>query len=404
MAARWIVPYSDAHIIQKIRKLKKKFPSITGSVNIGISQFAVNLIDGELANKIFSINGNSIIYFDLSYGNRYISYNLNHGQGNNFAKFEDGQSNSTSLNNESDFFLDFFKEFPSKIFDTPTIDKDTITSEFMKIQSALSGAVDQFSELQKSFHSKNQELREQHEKIVEELRSDLETEKQGFQIEIAKKHEELAVARKELDDRSNTHARRSIRGEIKESIAASLTQSTITDGAENKRLFLRKAYISAIIFLVLLVSVSALMLSSAIATNNITAIWLTGIKLSISSISTVGLILLYLRWEGQWLYQQANFERVLASTKVDIDRASWVAESLLEWNRESPDKEIPRELLESFTRRLFDWDAKVEDHQSAQDSLASAILGSAARIQIGSNGTSVEFDKNSIKKLEKANG
>ena len=100
--------------------------------------------------------------------------------------------------------------------------------------------------------------------------------------------------------------------------------------------------------------------------------------------------------------QQASFERVLSSTKVDIDRASWVAESLLEWNRESPGREIPHELLLSFTRRLFDWDAKLEDNQSATDSLASAILGSASKLQIGPNGANIELDSKSIKKLDKS--
>jgi hypothetical protein len=102
-----------------------------------------------------------------------------------------------------------------------------------------------------------------------------------------------------------------------------------------------------------------------------------------------------------WLSQQVHFERNLAATKIDIDRASWIAESLLEWNRESPNKDMPIELIQSFSRRLFDWDARTEDHQSAGDSLASAILGSAAKLHIGPTGADIDISKSGLNKLTK---
>jgi hypothetical protein len=403
MTTRWIAPLPDAEILAVIEKLLQNYPTLTGSIYLNGPSFNITENGKQIWKSLIKINGYAISQFSINLGQHSFTYSTNHNSNTYLAKLDGSWNSSGSEEKNQDIFaLEFQKYFgaPPILSNEPPVGS-AFTAGFLKIESALAGAVQEFATLQVSFQQKNQQLREQSEAAVESLRSRLEEEKNALELEISLKRDELSAARKEIDDRSNTHARRAIRTELKSSVTETLSQPSFAANAEAKRNYVRAVYVGAIIVLVGLAIMSILSLNTALLKDASGAIWITGIKASISSISVIGLILLYLRWETQWLSLQANFERVLSSTKVDIDRASWVAESLLEWNRESPDKEIPTELLQSFTRRLFDWDGKVEDHHSAQDSLASAILGSAAKLQIGPAGANLEYDRKALKELDK---
>lgn len=402
MTERWIAPLSDNEILNHLLAFAKKYPEIRITINLSGSSLSFDDKDSLTWKTLSSVNGYAIQHLNVGHGRQSFAYSTNNNVSTHLAKLTanynpQGQEVSTELI----FAIEFQKAFGAPPSSGPKPSSElSYASGFLKIESALAGAVDRFADLQKSFQEKNQQLRDEHEKAILDLRVEIEGEKTALQYEIAQQRDELSAARKLIDDRSNTHARRAIRTELKESISDSLAQPSFAKNAETQRIFVRKIYIFSVLALCALAAHSIYIFSIAVSLDS-NAYWITGIKASISSISAIGLILLYLRWETQWLTQQANFERVLSSTKVDIDRASWVAESLLEWNRESPEKEIPSELLQSFTRRLFDWDGKVEDHHSAQDSLASAILGSAAKLQIGPNGANIELDKKGIQKLDK---
>lgn len=407
MTTRWIVPLNDNEIISRLLGLKKKYnASVINAQFMGKSLAFVE--EDQLLNKIKAASGFSITYFSVTFGQNTFTYNSDNQSNTPLAKFDANHSPQvTQEANQDEFTISVLKQFGAPPPSGPASSgESSFAAGFTKIESALSGAVDRFEQFQLGFQERTQKLRDEHEQSMTAFEVRLNEQKSLLEIEVAQKHEALEAARKELDDRSNTHARRSIRNELKASVTESLDQPSFAKNSETGRRYVRKVYLLAISILVIYAGISLLLLNTAMSQNsapvNSTAVWLTGIKASIASISTIGLILLYLRWETQWLNQQAAFERMLSSTRVDIDRASWVAESLLEWNRVSaPTNPMPNELLQSFTRRLFDWDAKVEDNHSAQDSLASAILGSAAKIQIGPDGANLEYDRKSLKELEK---
>lgn len=404
MATRWIQPLSDGDIIRNLKSLKKKFPSLTGQLNYLLGTIDVGSLDGEEATQFAKSVGSNISYFQVFCGKAYFTYNSNVGDKPTHLVMLIDQIRNEVANdpNQLNFAIEFTKLFAPSSQSSPDLSpEDSIATKFLRIESALGGAVERFEDLQTSFAKKNQELRDQHEQSVRELKQQIEDEKTALENEIKQKHAELEKVRSELDDRSNTHARRAIRSELKASITSSLGQSVFAPQTLASKFFIRLSYISAIVVLCGLVVWSTFIFSTAIVGTSVASIWLSGAKATISTVSAIGLTLLFLKWEVSWLNQQASFERVLSSTKVDIDRASWVAETLLEWNQESPGREIPNELLLSFTRRLFDWDAKTEDSHSASDSLASAILGSAAKLEIGPNGAKIDMDRKSLKNLEK---
>lgn len=401
MSTRYLPAVSDGEILRVLNELKKKYETLSVSVHIEGIQLGIDKLGEEPLKTISKTNGYTISYFAANFGQFSLNYNVNHGLATSLVKLETTHNpNIANTDGQFDFLSSAMKKFAVPPITSIDGNAAEALAGFKSIETALAGAVASFAELQSSYLSKTDELRNQQSVQMVELRNsyDEETKKKEGELEV--RGQELTKLKKELDDRSNTHARRDIRKEIKTSISDSLKGDTFASNVEGQRWYVRFAFLASILLVGAFAFYSSYILNNAIE-NKTGAEWVLAMKAVIGGISFVGFLLLYLRWETNWLNQRASYESNLASTRIDIDRASWVAESLLEWNRESPDKPIPNELLSSFTRRLFDWDAKTEDHQTASDSLASVILGSAARVQIGPSGANLEIDRKGLKDLSK---
>ena len=407
MPIRWVPPLSDGEIIRKMKILKENYPELTGQLQGTGFVIDTGALDSEIAKQVLKSNGFAVNNWGVNFAQISITYNTNSpDRPTSLVQLSDSlNSNQGGHPRQIEFLLELSKAFANLPRNGSELSgEDAIASKFLRIENALSGAVERFEEQQTSFVEKNQKLREEHEAAVNSFKDQIASDKKVLEEDNQKKRDEIEQVRKELDDRSNTHARRAIRNEIKTSITEFLGKSVYAKQKLSSKLFIRCVYVLAIALLSDLAVWSSILFSDVATSDRVltTSIWISGGKATISTLFALCLTLLFMKWEVSWLNQQAPFERVLSSTKVDIDRASWVAESLLEWNRESPGKEVPHELLLSFTRRLFDWDAKLEDNQSATDSLASAILGSASKLQIGPNGANIELDSKSIRKLDKS--
>ena len=395
-AVRRIPPLSVGEIIRKIKNLRESYSELTGQLQGTGFVIDIGALESEIAKQVLKSNGFAVNNLGVNFAQISIMYNTNSpGKPTSLVQLNDSfNSDQGGHPRQIEFLLELSKAFANLPRNGSELSgEDAIASKFLRIENALSGAVERFEEQQTSFVEKNQKLREEHEAAVNSFKDQIASDKKVLEEDNQKKRDEIEQVRKELDDRSNTHARRAICNEIKTSITEFLGKSVYAKQKLSSKLFIRCVYVLAIALLSDLAVWSSILFSDVATSNRVltTSIWISGGKATISTLFALCLTLLFMKWEVSWLNQQAPFERVLSSTKVDIDRASWVAESLLEWNRESPGKEVPHELLLSFTRRLFDWDAKLEDNQSATDSLASAILVSASKLQIGPNGANIEL-------------
>ena len=395
-AVRRIPPLSVGEIIRKIKNLRESYSELTGQLQGTGFVIDIGALESEIAKQVLKSNGFAVNNWGVNFAQISIMYNTNSpGKPTSLVQLNDSfNSDQGGHPRQIEFLLELSKAFANLPRNGSELSgEDAIASKFLRIENALSGAVERFEEQQTSFVEKNQKLREEHEAAVNSFKDQIASDKKVLEEDNQKKRDEIEQVRKELDDRSNTHARRAIRNEIKTSITEFLGKSVYAKQKLSSMLFIRCVYALAIALLSDLAVWSSILFSDVATSDRVltTSIWISGGKATISTLFALCLTLLFMKWEVSWLNQQAPFERVLSSTKVDIDRASWVAESLLEWNRESPGKEVPHELLLSFTRRLFDWDAKLEDNQSATDSLASAILVSASKLQIGPNGANIEL-------------
>jgi hypothetical protein len=400
---RWIPGVRDGDLIKFCRRLQKKYLSLTSTGNLPGSQVNLLSAEDEVVNALVAANGFSLLQATFQYGGLYFVYSNSHGQQTPFSKIDTNfNQNVAAATDQTNFLIEVGRFFAPNGSGSVPLDIELNGQRLAQTESYLSGAVERFEELQTSFIKKNQDLREQHEKVVAELTSKQEAEYERHLDALKKKEDELSRAKQQLDDRSNTHARRDIRKEIKSEITSALDAQSSSKNVENKRWWLRLAYYAVIALSGALALYSLHAFNLSIAKDSTQTMWVAGIKAAITSVSFVAVALLYLKWENSWLSQQAKFELTLAATKVDIDRASWITESLLEWNRENPNQPIPIELLQNFSRRLFDWEARIEDHHTASDSLASAILGSAAKLQIGPSGANVEIDRKGLNTLSKS--
>ena len=101
---------------------------------------------------------------------------------------------------------------------------------------------------------------------------------------------------------------------------------------------------------------------------------------------------------NKWFEQHAKAEFELRQFQLDIDRASWVVETSLEWKTilGSP---IPTVLLESITNNLFVHDeANKKESATPVTDFTSAILGTSSKMKIKSGNTELELDGKRINK------
>lgn len=124
-------------------------------------------------------------------------------------------------------------------------------------------------------------------------------------------------------------------------------------------------------------------------TSDRIALW---IRLTLISIGLGASMIYYIRWQNSWAVQFASTEQSLKQFHIDVNRANWVVETCLEWRKETQ-TEIPASLVNSLTRGLFSDREPTTQVLHPADELASALLGSASKLQLDVAGNKIEIDK-----------
>jgi hypothetical protein len=240
---------------------------------------------------------------------------------------------------------------------------------------------------------------EKAEESFEEKRKQLEAEYLVKEEALKAEADALERKKKELDDSSNTHARRAIRRDILKEIKARQTKFSLTDGTNSLRKPIAIAMLGLIAIFVVLGAVSVKEFYDVLQGSDLNKIVITGIKQTIYSAGAIGSVVFMIRWMNRWfeLHSQSEFE--LKHFELDMERASWLVETSLEW-KDAKGTAIPPELLESLSNNLFSKDKeKLDPLHHPADQLASALLGSASSVRLKAGDSSIEIDP---KKLVKA--
>lgn len=248
---------------------------------------------------------------------------------------------------------------------------------------------------------------------IEQLKIKLADETAAERERLSKEHEaksdalraageELEARRKEIDDRAYMHARRGIRSDLQKTIKGRQEKFTLTPETRRLRLPVHSALIT---LLLVLAAANAATLYAIVnldidkATLSV-LIWAFA-KQTIVTIVFVATLFFYIRWMNRWFEQHASAEFLLKQFELDIDRASWVVETAMEWRRDQQ-AEIPSPLLDGIARNLFADRGTADDSHTAADDLASALVGNASQLKLKVGENELNFDRKGLANLGKA--
>jgi hypothetical protein len=244
-------------------------------------------------------------------------------------------------------------------------------------------------------------------------------------VALQQEKQQLDARRKAIDDSDNTHARRQIRDRMLNDVSDRVqnfgmstttlaARQPVARGMQALAAFLLMAFLwtafelyqsrlqlpinsSASVAGATQSGASAPQVSAAsglpqiapISTSERIALW---IRLSLVSLGLVGSMIYYIRWQNSWASQFASTEQSLKQFHIDVNRANWVVETCLEWRKETQ-SEIPPSLVAGLTRGLFADREPTTQVLHPADELASALLGSASKLQLDVAGNKIEIDK-----------
>ena len=260
------------------------------------------------------------------------------------------------------------------IFDSHEYRKNLETEHLSKLHA-----------LEEAFSTREQELTKNYQRLSEQLQE---------------KEQAFEERKKELDSKSNTHARRQIRKDIISEIKKRQTEFKLTSGTNSLRTPVAASMLGLIVLFIALAGFSIRDFYHALTLNDTSALWIPGLKQVIYSFGAVGSILFYIRWQNRWFEQHSLAEFQLKQLELDMERASWIVETSLEWN-DAKGNPIPPELLDSLSRNLFTPQGeKVESLVHPADQLASAIMGTASMVKLKTGNTEVEIDPRKLRRVK----
>lgn len=245
--------------------------------------------------------------------------------------------------------------------------------------------------LESEYEKKKQHIEKYSNELLDAKLSEIEEQRKLLETKI-----------KDIDDRDNTHVRRQLRQNILAEIKNRSTEFKLTKGTNR----LRWPIHLACIFVVFLFGVAAWFYGKDILTylNNekfsLSAFIILTIKQFAFTMASAGTAIFYIKWLNRWFEQHSTAEFNIKQFQLDIERSSWIVETVLEWNEEKK-SEFPGELLNQLTKNLFDYEkTKTDPIKHPADHLASALLGTASnvKLKLGNEKAEIDFTGKQLKK------
>lgn len=290
-----------------------------------------------------------------------------------------------------------------------TLSHGTILERMESVAALLIEKNDEFRRQLQVEHSENESRRQKElDALISVEREKSEEHRSRLAEEFTKRHltldetqKELDALKKSLDDRNNTHVRREIRTTISSIISDRLQNFTVSKATKTQYLTVNAASIGGFVILAAATIYFGAQIQIDPATKKYGP---ESIALIIKSASfgaaTIALGSWYLGWLNRWFQRIADSEFKLQQFRLDIERASWLAETVLEW-KSSSQEPFPELLATRLSDGLFQSTGSSADGPRTPAShLAEALFGSAssAKIRVGDN--ELNFDRSGIKRLD----
>jgi hypothetical protein len=110
--------------------------------------------------------------------------------------------------------------------------------------------------------------------------------------------------------------------------------------------------------------------------------WRPAFSFVTGSFALFGTVIYYLKWSDRWFREHAEAEFAAKRQKADIVQASWLAELVSEWTSQNGQRELPKELLEAYTRNIFRASGPVRETEHPFEQITS-LLRRAQELEFG---------------------
>lgn len=200
-----------------------------------------------------------------------------------------------------------------------------------------------------------------------------------------------------FDENDSRQARRQLRKEFLEKLHQRSEQFELTAGTTSKRKWTMYLFFLLEGMALLMLGLSAWRFF-ALPLGNVE--WIELLKLPLSFLTFVGLTVYFIRWQDGWFRQHAEEEFRLKRLELDIDRASWVVEMIMEWQDEKGQR-LPAELIEKLSSNLFDTHLGRRKASLPAEDLASALLEASSGFSINNPQLGeIKMDRQSVKNFK----
>lgn len=289
-----------------------------------------------------------------------------------------------------------------------------------RLNESIASAVDHTIQRQRDLDQYRKELEIKNETILAEMKLEFDNMREKEVEKLEGKRIDLESKLRDIDDRSNTHVRRSL-----QTAMAQLSQDTLS-----KRL-LKQSEISFIIpvaiALFVIVVLSALIakeignvdnlarsISSTINDSTISdakkpdliaainnSILFAQLRVALQAVG-VGIITWFVLGMARQRYRQTSrWENDLHRFRLDTERASFLIEGELEARKQNG-MVLPEVVLDRFSRGLFSNGVEDRSVESTDVGVTLAhLLNRPAKLRIGPNGIEAEVDKREIRQVIK---
>lgn len=278
-------------------------------------------------------------------------------------------------------------------------------------QEMIAGVEKQRLKLNSDFEAKQKEA----EKLSKQKLEEIELLKKDEIEKINAQKQALEDRAKELDDRDYMFVRRELRENINTTISEKLRHSIISRSALFSKILITLLLLGASFALGTWSFFSFLELtnpsSGSVSANNVqlawgngknmteAQIWLLLAKTFLSSIGAVAFLVYAINWLQKLYYDEVNSRRELERYTYDINRASWIIETVMEMKSQQNNSDVPDVWIQSVCNNLFNDINHDDSHQ--HNTALSALLSSSANVQFGTDGFNFDINKKGAKKLAK---
>jgi hypothetical protein len=264
-------------------------------------------------------------------------------------------------------------------------------------------ATEQASKLSKEFDERNKKLTEE-----------LDRERRL----LAESKHALDERERTLDNRSHMHVRRESRSNMASELKTRLETESIPDTVRRLRWGIIVGCLTGLGFFGLLTAWSLVEISTQFSTQlpeaasveivpapekgtyYLQRIYYLVIKGALSGIGFAATLFYLIGWLKRTHDSDLKSERELERYRFDLDRASWVIETVLEAS-EKESRAVPTQWLEAATRTMFSRQSSKNEEADPLDALG-ALLNMTARAEIGVNGTRLELGRGDLRKVTRA--